>query len=141
MAIFTKNVCNLSPEQIRQEVRLQTIASSMGVSPAILSTDYATYIHMEKAGPMCIADKYGEDIEHLSDWIKEEIVEHLWTLYSCCNIQYIDITPYNFIEQDGRIWVIDFGDAFRNKPKTKLHPFLKSIFDSWKLTKWNPEFK
>ena len=96
---------------------------------------------MEKAGPMCIADKYGEDIEHLSDWIKEEIVEHLWTLYSCCNIQYIDITPYNFIEQDGRIWVIDFGDAFRNKPKTKLHPFLKSIFDSWKLTKWNPEFK
>ena len=113
----------------------------MGVSPAILSTDYATYIHMERAGPMCIADKYGEEIENLSDWIKEEIIEHLWTLYSCCNIQYIDITPYNFIEQDGRIWVIDFGDAFRNKPKTKLHPFLKSIFDSWKLTKWNPEFK
>ena len=141
MKLFTKYVHNLTRDEIRHEVFLQRIASALGVSPNVVDTDYQTVIHMEQVGPMCIADKYGEDIEDIPIWIRREIVEHLWTLYSCCQIQYVDITPYNFIEHDGRVWVVDFGDAFRNKPRAKLHPFLKRIFDSWNLTMWNPEFK
>lgn len=141
MSIYTKYVHNLSVDEVRHEVSFQRLASAMHIAPAILDTDYETYIHMERAGPMCIADKYGEELANVPVWIRNQIVEHLWTLYSCCQIQYVDITPYNFIEDKGRVWVIDFGDAFRNKPKTKLHPFLKRIFDTWTLSMWNPEFK
>jgi serine/threonine-protein kinase RIO1 len=115
MSIYTKYVQDISVEKIRREVSLQRLASAMQVAPAIL--------------------------EDIPVWIRSEIIEHIWTLYSCCQIQYIDITPYNFIEHEGRVWVIDFGDAFRNRPKAKLHPFLKRMFDTWTLTMWNPEFK
>jgi serine/threonine-protein kinase RIO1 len=140
MKIFTKHFRNMTRDEIRHEVFLQRIASSLGVSPAVVDTDYEKVMHMEQVG-MCIADKYGEEIGDIPAWIRKQIVEHLWTLYSCCQIQYIDITPYNFIEEDGRVWVIDFGDAFRNRPRSKLHPFLKRVFDTWNLTAWNPEFK
>ena len=141
MAIHTKYVGNLLTEDIRREVHLQRLASSMEVSPKIIHSDYQTVIHMEDVSAMCIADVYGDELSMIPDWIQEQIVEHLWTLYSCCQIQYVDITPYNFIERNGRVWVIDFGHAYRNRPKAKLHPFLKRIFDTWKLSQWNPEFK
>lgn len=128
-------------EDIRNEVELQRLAACMEVAPRILDTDYETYIHMERIPSMCIADKYGEEIALIPHWIRQQIVEHLWTLYSCCQIQYVDITPYNIIEDQGRVWILDFGHAYRNRPKTKLHPFLKRIFDTWKITQWNPEFK
>jgi serine/threonine-protein kinase RIO1 len=138
MHIFTKSV---SPDTIHTEVHLQRLASALGVAPPIVSVDFSNnQVHMEKIG-VCIAEKYGDDIKDIPQWILNEIVEHLWTLYSCCQIQYVDITPYNFIEHEGRVWVIDFGDAYRNFPKTKLHPMLKKIFDTRKLTQWNPDFK
>lgn len=141
MAIFTKYVADLSSESVRTEVHLQRLSSSMEVSPRILHTDYQTFVHMEAIPSMCIADKYGESISDLPVWIQTQIVEHLWTLYSCCQIQYIDVTPYNIIEHEGRVWIIDFGHAYRNRPKSRLHPYLKRMFDTWKLVEWNPEFK
>jgi tRNA A-37 threonylcarbamoyl transferase component Bud32 len=136
---FTKRFDNTPTEQIRNEVYLQLIAADAGLSPAIQETDFRTYIRMEDVGEMCIADKYGENIRNIPRYIREDIVEALWKLYSVHGIQYIDVTPYNFIEKDDRLWVIDFGHASQTKPT--LDPYLSKTFAEWKISKWNPRFK
>ena len=42
------------------------------------------------------------------------------------------------MEVDGRIWVIDFGDA--KKRGNTPNAYLDAIFKKGKITKWNPEF-
>lgn len=141
MPLYIKDVSNCALPYIRNEVRLHRIAAALDVSPKIIDTNYVSFIAMERIESMSLADKYGDEFEDIPFWIQEEIIEILWTLYSCAYIQYVDITPYNFIEHNGRVWCIDFGDAVRQHPKTKLHPFLKKVFNTWKLTSWNPDFK
>ena len=109
----------------------------MGLSPQVLDTDNATYITMERIPSMCLAEKYGDKIHHIPKWIRDEIVEILWRLYSEADIQYLDVTPYNFIEHEGRVWIIDFGHA---RVMNHLDPYLQVIFDTWKL-RWNRWFK
>ena len=71
--MFVKDVSNRSEEQIRNEVELQKRAFRKGLSPRIISTDYKTYIKMEKIPEMSIADKYGEDIKLVPNRIIKEI--------------------------------------------------------------------
>jgi len=59
-------------------------------------------------------------------------------LYLECDIEYIDVTPYNFIEKDDKVWIIDFGDA-RDAPKKNW--FLGNMFKDGKMTQWNPDFR
>jgi thiamine kinase-like enzyme len=136
---FLKSFTETTPDEILKEVQLQKIASHAGLSPGIQKTDFKTYIQMDDVGEMCIADKYGENIRNTPKKIRDEIVEYLWTLYSVHSIQYVDVTPYNFIEKDGRLWIIDFGHATQNNPI--LDPYLEKMFADWKLSKWNPRFK
>ena len=136
---FTKRFSNIPLQQIRNEVFLQMIAADAGLSPAVLETDFRTYIRMEDVGEMCIADKYGENLRTMPRWIRDDIIEALWKLYSAYGIQYIDVTPYNFIEKDDRVWVIDFGHASQGKPV--LDPYLEKMFSEWRISKWNPRFK
>ena len=91
---------------------------------------------MEKIDALCVADMYGEDVEKLPNWIWEEIVRILTVLYTCEGIEYVDITPYNFIEVNGKVWIIDFGHAYFTKPKNW---FLRDILKGEKG--WNPDFK
>ena len=43
-----------------------------------------------------------------------------------------------FIEKEGKVFVVDFGDA--RKRGKYMDPFLEDIFDTWEL-KWNNEFR
>jgi tRNA A-37 threonylcarbamoyl transferase component Bud32 len=135
--MFIKDVSNRSEKQIRNEVILQTRASHKGLAPRIISTDYKTYIKMEKIPEMCVADKYGENIKNIPKTIISDIYKIIRTLYHECDIEYVDVTPYNFIECDGRVWVIDFGDAI---PVVK-NWYLKELFDNDCILEWNPDFK
>jgi RIO-like serine/threonine protein kinase len=92
---------------------------------------------MEDLKTGCLADVYGETVENLPEWVKEDVLDILNTLYTAGGIEYVDITPYNFIEVDGIVWIIDFGHA-RPVGETK-DPFLEEILDNWEL-KWNPDF-
>jgi tRNA A-37 threonylcarbamoyl transferase component Bud32 len=62
----------------------------------------------------------------------------VWILYHICGIEYLDLWPRNFVEVDGRVWVIDFGDA--RMTKDKKDDYLESVFKKGRITKWNPEF-
>jgi tRNA A-37 threonylcarbamoyl transferase component Bud32 len=121
-----------------KEIRLQKLAADLGIAPAVLETDNETYMVMERIPNMCVADFYGTSIRNLPMWVRDQIVNILYTLYSIHKIQYIDVTGYNFVEHEGKVWIIDFGDAYDDQEE--LHPLLKQIFAKRKL-RWNKDFK
>jgi tRNA A-37 threonylcarbamoyl transferase component Bud32 len=135
--MYIKDLSNRSEKQIKNEVELQTKAARKHLAPKILLTDYKTFIKMEKIPEMCIADKYGEGIRTMPKEIMKQIYNILHRLYYECDIEYIDVTPYNFIEYEGKVWVIDFGDA---KP-VKKHWYLQEVFENELILSWNPDFK
>ena len=135
--MFTKDVSNRTEKQIRNEVELQNRAAKKNLAPKILQTDFKTFIKMEKIPEICVADKYGESIRGMPKEIVKEIYNILHKLYYECDIEYIDVTPYNFIEYNGKMWVIDFGDA---KP-VKKNWYLQEIFENGLLLSWNPDFR
>jgi tRNA A-37 threonylcarbamoyl transferase component Bud32 len=120
------------------EIRLQRIASEMGLAPPIHQTDNETYMVMERLPSMNVADMYGTSIRTLPHYVRKGIVNILRTLFETKGIQFVDITGYNFIEHGGRVWVIDFGHAYDNCPD--VHPHLNKILTTG-LLRWNPTFK
>ncbi len=138
MKSFIKRFYNDVPyEDIRREARFQRRAHAVGVSPNVIRCNH-TSIVMENLNEVCIADKYGEDIADMPEWVKDDILDILYLLYSVVGIEYVDVTPYNFIEKDGVVWIVDFGHA-RNA-SAEMEPYLEDMFTTWKLSKWNSDF-
>ena len=134
---FIKRFRNSNPVAVGLEAIFQTIAATYGISPNIVSTDCSTYIKMVHLNEPCIADKYGENLDDIPEDIQEQIIEILWALYHECGIEYLDVTPYNFIEKKCRVYVVDFGDA--KERDEYMDDYLREMFDTWKL-KWNDDF-
>lgn len=124
-----------TPAYIANEYELQCEAAYYGLAPDVIRTDYRTYIQMEDLDALNVADMYGEEIP-------KEILEKIYTivrfLYDTCDIEYLDLTPYNFIEKNGLVYVVDFGDARPRQPV--LDPYLAEIFQAGCITHWNPAF-
>ena len=132
--IYVKeNVCDL-------EIELQIIASKYNFAPKILKTEKigdTNRVHMEHIDAECVANIYGDDASQLPRWIWNEIRKIIELLYNEEGIEYIDITGYNFIEKNGRIYIIDFGDARYTNGKTNW--FLKEFLDGENA--WNPDYR
>ena len=135
--MFRKDFTNTPSKEIVREARLQQISANLGLSPKVLKTDKKTFIEMEKIDDMALAYRYGYDVEELPDDIRKQVYDLVETLYDH-GIQYVDITPYNFIEKDGKVWIIDFGHASNRK---RLCPYLKKMFNEGYLHEWNADFK
>ena len=107
--------------------------------PKIINYDKENKIMtMEKIDGMNVSDMYGEKADNVPDEIFEIIVNIIKTLKKQ-DIEYPDITGYNFIEDKniyGKIWIIDFEHSKINKNITNQH--INSICNYVK--KWNPEF-
>ena len=138
---YIKRFPNTSAEDVLREATLQRLAAEYGLAPCVLETDEESFITMEDIGEMNLADLYGEKIEDIPVSIKRDIWNILWALYSCCGIEYTDVTPYNFIEKDGRVWILDFGHA-RKIIRGDIDPWLLDILcdESTMLSEWNAEF-
>ena len=124
------------------EVELQNVAAKHKFCPVIHSVQWATdgcTISMDNLDAMCLADKYGDKESDLPPAIWAKIHKILSTLYEVEGIEYIDITPYNFIEKDGVIYIIDFGDAYYTKSEKTVNWFLRDFLDG--CYGWNPDFK
>ena len=105
--------------------------------PKILAYDRDTKIMlMEKVNNMNISDYYGENESDITPELFKKIRKIIKTLYNN-NIVYPDITGYNFIEHEKRIWIIDFEHS-------NFKPLLRDDFVVefiGGLDSWNPEFK
>jgi tRNA A-37 threonylcarbamoyl transferase component Bud32 len=125
---------------VDKEIELQKIASKYGFAPVIHdveknATNYV--ITMDHINALCLADQYGDDPKAIPTWIWKEIHSILLILYECEGIEYVDITGYNFIQKDKKVYIIDFGDA-RYKTDKPMNWFLKEFLDG--DYGWNPDF-
>ena len=104
----------ITMESVELEAELQQVANMYGFSPKVTDVVYAddsATIHMEFIDEPCLYYKYGPEPEDIPEFVWEQIREKLKVLYDDERIEYIDVTPYNFIEKDGDVYIIDFGHA------------------------------
>jgi len=100
------------------------------------NTETQTMI-MENVPHMCVSDFYGEDAENISTDLFDQIREVIRFLYAN-HIIYPDITGYNFIECDGKLWIIDFEHSdFKTHQKDV---FVEEFVLHDDYCKWNPWF-
>jgi tRNA A-37 threonylcarbamoyl transferase component Bud32 len=139
--MYTKRFSNIPPEEIAREINLQRIGADYSLSPAIVDTDFQTFVTMEDLEQMNVADFYGDNIEDVPENLRREIWNTLWILYSCAHIEYLDVTPYNFIEKDHRVWIVDYGHARKTIPGN-IDPWLLGVLSNpdMMITEWNSEF-
>jgi tRNA A-37 threonylcarbamoyl transferase component Bud32 len=105
-------------------------------TPKIYSYDKTNKIlKMQNINEMNLSDMYGEKEENISDYLFNKIREIILSLYMN-NIEYLDITGYNFIEKNNKIWIIDFEHAnFNKKINNKyITDFIEGV------NKWNNDF-
>jgi len=122
-----------------KEYEMHKHVHSLGIvnTPKILAYDRDTKVMiMEKVNYMNVSDYYGEKETDISPELFKKIRQIIQTLYDN-NIVYPDITGYNFIELDKRIWIIDFEHS-NFKPLLQDNFVVK--FNNG-LNKWNPRFK
>jgi len=130
---FTKENVSLCEYKIHKYVYKLNIVNI----PKIKSYNRKTkQLKMVRVGTMSVSDYYGETAEHISDELFARIRNMIQTLYDH-NILYIDITGYNFIENDDKLWIIDFEHATYNHPK-KTNEFVEKFLEGH--NGWNPEF-
>lgn len=141
---FKKTFKNVPESYVRNEVILQGIAARHGLAPNIKKTDYKTFIEMENLNEMSVGDMYGDEIENIPPNVLSDMWKILHTLYHKCDIEYVDVWPRNFIEKDGRVWIIDFGDAreiCHDDEQYEHDEYLDEILRAGRITHWNPDFE
>ena len=149
--VNSKGICQEA--NILKEIELQQIASKYGFTPKILSVTKNSsecIIHMEKINALCLAESWGDQPSHIpvKFWKQMRCIVKLLFLRE--GIEYIDITPYNFLEKNDQIYLIDFGHAYFTPDKSKITPsnwFLKKFIAELsndeldELNQYNPDFE
>jgi tRNA A-37 threonylcarbamoyl transferase component Bud32 len=106
--------------------------------PKILDYDVLNKIMtMENIPHMCVADFYGDQESDISTDLFDEIRKVIRFLYEN-HIIYPDITAYNFIEHDGKLWIIDFEHSDFRSDKKNI--FVDQFVGDDEYNKWNPWF-
>ena len=101
--------------------------------PKIISYDKEKEIMvMHKINALNLSDMFGEKSSDIDEYYFDEIRTIIKTL-SDNGIEYPDITGYNFLEHDNKIWIIDFEHAHIRD--TFVNKFIQG------RNKWNPRFK
>lgn len=93
---------------------------------------------MEKIPELNISDMYGAEFKNIPDYIIEETRAIISILYNN-HIEYPDITGYNFIEYDNKIWLIDFEHAKINNDYSTYDPFILEFING--SNNWNPKYE
>ncbi len=133
---------NVSQGKIGLEAELQRKAFNFVPTPEVVDliyNDREGIIVMEKVNGKCLADIYGDDPNDIPDELWKKIHNIIETLYYEASIEYIDITPYNFMIDDEGLLIIDFGHAYYKNDHTPTNWFLKDFLDG--INEWNPDFK
>ena len=93
---------------------------------------------MEKIPELNISDTYGEEPENVPEYVFDRIRIIIKNLYEN-DVIYPDITGYNFIEWNEKIWIIDFGDAYHKDGNHRHDPFVRKFIKGY--NGWNPYYK
>lgn len=91
---------------------------------------------MENIPSLNVSDMYGDKMSNVPEYIIDEIRNIITILYKN-GIEYPDITGYNFIEYQNKIWIIDFEHA--SFKSNNYDPFVLDFING-SNTNWNPNF-
>ena len=92
---------------------------------------------MENIPHMCVSDYYGEKSSDITPELFAKIREVIRFLYDN-HIIYPDVTGYNFIEYDNKLWIIDFEHSdFKTHQK---NIYVEEFVEDDTYNKWNPWF-
>ena len=126
----------------KREHFMQQYVYQLGIVnvPKIIDYDKKSEIMiMKKVGEMNLSDYYGADATDVPNEIFDQVVEIVRNLV-LHNIEYPDLTGYNFVEDsDGKVWIIDFGHSSLMTSNRINNVHIQNICNGDK--KWNPEFK
>ena len=125
-----------------REITIQNIASSLGFAPKIrkvFKEKSEWYVLMDNLGSgHTLSDIYGDSSECIPQSVWQEIRNMVEVLYEDYEIEYVDVSPYNFIDVDGKIWMIDFGDARFAKTNIDMDWYLQDFLEGENM--WNPDY-
>jgi len=134
MEVYIKNNVSLHEYQMHKYIYELEIVNV----PKIVAYDFERKILvMEKIKNMSISDFYGEDSKNINSEIFIKVRSIINKLLES-NIEYPDITGYNFIECEDKMWIIDFEHSSVITRK-KIDPFITKFCNG--LNEWNPNFK
>lgn len=86
-----------------------------------------------------LSDTYGENADDVPTEVFDQVIKIVRNLV-LHNIEYPDLTGYNFIEDDdGKVWIIDFEHSSLMTTTLVNNIHIQNICNGYK--KWNPEFK
>ena len=93
---------------------------------------------MKKVGEMNLSDYYGADAKDIPKELFNQVIKIVRNLV-LHNIEYPDLTGYNFIEDsDGKVWIIDFEHSSMMTSNQVNNVHIQRICNGYKI--WNPEF-
>jgi tRNA A-37 threonylcarbamoyl transferase component Bud32 len=129
------------------EIELQQIAVQWDLAPRIyevLHLESNTVLCMNKLQYPCLAEQFTDDPKKIPKPIWKQIYKILATLFEQEGIEYIDITPYNFIynPDKDKVYIIDFGHAYytgTDCPGIPKNWFLRKFLKEEECG-WNPDF-
>ena len=121
-----------------QEYKIHKYVVNLGVpAPKVYYYDRKTKtMAMQKLPGMSVSGYYGEDPDNVPEHVFTQIRKILKTLYMN-NIEYPDITGYNFMVRNNKIHIIDFGHA-TCCDEYPTDAFMLKFLNSH--NGWNPEF-
>jgi tRNA A-37 threonylcarbamoyl transferase component Bud32 len=95
---------------------------------------------MKKIGNNNLSHNYGENARDVPDELFKQVVTIVRNLV-LNNVEYSDLTGYNFVEDtDGKVSIIDFGHArIKNSEDILKNIHIQNICNGYKI--WNPDFK
>ena len=100
--------------------------------------DISQTMIMNKIGNDNLSNIYGENATDVPNEIFDQVVKIVRTLV-LHNIEFPDLTGYNFIEDaSGKVWIIDFEHSrlMTSSQITNIH--IQNICNGCKV--WNPDF-
>jgi len=136
VSVYTKQ--NVEEHEYTMQMYVYNLKLTNINVPKIISYDKTTKVMiMEKIDSLNLSDMHGENARDLDEYYFDEIRTIITTLADN-KVEYPDITGYNFIEYNKKIWIIDFEHASIFEKKMK-DPFVNKFISG--SNKWNPRFK
>jgi tRNA A-37 threonylcarbamoyl transferase component Bud32 len=141
---FESNNCFIKHNVESHEYKMHKLVYNMGIVniPKIYKYDKEKKIlYMQKLHNMSVSDYYGENNSDIPSELFENIREIITLLHEK-NIIYPDITGYNFVKYNSKLWIIDFEHANHSlslKEDDENKIFVDKFLNG--LNEWNPNFE
>ena len=134
MGVYIKNNVSLYEYQMHKHIYELDIVNV----PKIIAYDFERKVLvMDKIKNMSISDFYGENPGNINSKLFTKIRSIIEKLLEN-NIEYPDITGYNFIELNNQVWIIDFEHS-SIITKKEINPFIIKFING--SNEWNPYFR